>query len=135
MFLINNKKLIFILILFIILLYNSYSENWVGKAATFQLIDGTQLADGSLFNNDLAIAACNGFKIGAEVIVINPKNGKSISVTIKDRINSDKDYFILLSPKASSSIDLEWNTNLVVVEGKFVDVNSTERLEIKEVTG
>ena len=124
------KKILFINISLLVFILISFTENWVGKAATFQLNNGTLLADGSAYNNDILIAACNGFKLGAEVNVINPKNGKNVLVTIKDRVTNDKDYFILLTPKASSSIDLEWDTNLVIVEGKFADINSTERLEV-----
>lgn len=123
-----KNSLILILILFSVIF--AYSEKWVGQVATYQLLDGSKMANGELFNPENLSAACNGFKLGASVNVINVKTGKSIEVTVTDRIRSDSNYFILLTPKAAKSLELEWETSLVVIDGSFTDVNSTEILAI-----
>ena len=135
------KKTILLLVLII-----SYSyicaENWVGQAATYQLVEGTLTAGKEPFSGSSLTAASNGFKLGAKVEVtnLNPfdakvevtnaNTGKMVQVTINDRIEGDSKYFILLSPAAAKEINLEWETGLVVVSADFNALNSTERLPI-----
>lgn len=107
-----------------------FPEKWVGQAATYQLIEGSKTATGESFDKEGFFAACNGFKLGSKVAVVNSKTGKSVVVTINDRLNPDSKYFILLTPKASKELEFEWDTGLVVVNGNFSDINSTERIAI-----
>lgn len=107
-----------------------FCEKWAGQAASYQLIDGSKTASGEFFDKDSLAAACNGFKLGAEVVIINPKNYKKITVIINDRISPDSTFFILITPKAAKELGFEWETGLVVIDGNFSDVNSTERLVI-----
>lgn len=121
---------VILFLLFISISINS--EKWVGQAATYQLLDGSRTANGEMFKRDSVSAACNGFKFGAEVVVTNAQNGRQVKVKINDRIiNSGSDYFLLLSPQAAKELGMEWETGIVVVDAKFSDVNSNERLEIK----
>ena len=117
------------LFLFFILL-PLFPEKWVGQAATYQLIEGSKTATGEFYNKEGLFAACNGFKLGSKVTIINSKTGKSVTVTVNDRINEDSKYFILLTPKASKELDFEWDTGLVVVNGDFSDINATEKIAI-----
>lgn len=127
----NKFRIIIIVCFFIITPFtNIFCEKWAGQAASYQLIDGSKTASGEFFDKDSLSAACNGFKLGAEVVIINPKNYKKIKVIINDRISPDSTFFILITPKAAKDLGFEWETGLVVVEGNFSDVNSTERLVI-----
>ena len=125
-----NKKLIYILIFFNIL-FVSYSEKWVGQAATYQLVEGSKIATGGFFTANGIFAACNGFKLGAEVAVTNVTNGNKIKVVINDRVSEDCEYFMLLTPGAAKELGLEWETALIVVDALFSDINSIERLPVK----
>ena len=83
------------LLLFLIfsIIFVSHSEKWVGQVATFNLLPGTKMKNGESFNSEAFYAACNGFKLGANVNVVNVTNGKSIQVTITDSINTESNYF------------------------------------------
>ena len=128
------KSKLFFLILFLLLspfLFLKIScEKWVGQAATYQLIEGKKTANGDFFDKDNLTVACNGFKLGAEIKIINPKNNKEVTVIVNDRIGESSSYFILLTPKVAKELEFEWQTGLVVIEANFSDVNSTERLAI-----
>ncbi|HPO48927.1 MAG TPA: hypothetical protein PLO89_01250, partial [Spirochaetota bacterium] len=76
----KKNNLILFLIFFTVI--SVYSEKWVGQVATYQLLDGAKMANGEVFNPENLSAACNGFKLGASVNVINVKTGKSIEVTV-----------------------------------------------------
>jgi hypothetical protein len=119
---------IFGIIFFIIFSINA--EKWVGQVATYNLIDGSQIADGGIFNADNVSAACNGFKLGTSVMITNVKTGQKLAVKINDRVKNDSDYFMLLTPKAAKDLGLSWETSLVVVEADFSNINSTEILNI-----
>ncbi len=123
------KKTILLVVLIISYSY-TWAENWVGQAATYQLIDGTLTASKESFSATSLTAASNGFKLGAQVEVTNANTGKMVQVTINDRIEGDSKYFILLSPAAAKEINLEWETGLVVVSADFNALNSTEPLPI-----
>lgn len=129
---INNKfKFFTLLLLFLLFPFISlYCEKWVGQAATYQLIEGEKTTSGDFFDKDSLAAACNGFRLGAEITIINPNNGKEITIIVNDRIKENSNYFILLTPKAAKELEFEWETGLVVIEANFSDVNSTERLAI-----
>ena len=130
----HKKSKLFLLILLLLfcpyLFLNISCEKWVGQAATYQLIDGKKTANGDFFDKDGLTVACNGFKLGAEIKIINPKNGKKITVIVNDRIDERSSYFVLFTPKVAKELEFEWETGLVVVEANFADVNSTERLAI-----
>lgn len=120
-----------LIIVFCILLQSSlFCEKWVGQVATYQLGEGEKTASGEIFAADGFSAACNGFRLGATVEVINIANGKSVKVKINDRLSSESKYFILLSPEASKQIDLAWETGPVVVSADFSAVNSTDILPV-----
>jgi rare lipoprotein A (peptidoglycan hydrolase) len=123
-------KRIFIFILLIFICSYINPEKWVGQVATYNLIEGSKTADGQVFNPNNMTAACNGFRLGAKVKIINVRTGKQIEVLVTDRIKNDSNYFILLSPKAADELGLPWETSLVVIDAKFSDVNSTEILPI-----
>ncbi len=118
------------LLLFLIfsIIFVSHSEKWVGQVATFNLLPGTKMKNGESFNSEAFYAACNGFKLGANVNVVNVTNGKSIQVTITDSINTESNYFLLLTPGAARTLGLERETSLAVVEGKFSDVNTMDTM-------
>jgi rare lipoprotein A (peptidoglycan hydrolase) len=124
------KRFFIVGIILFLIIFSIYPEKWVGQVATYNLMEGSKTADGGLFNGNELSAACNGFKLGATVSVVNVKTGKSVDVKITDRVNNDSTYFILLTPKAAGELGLSWETSLVVVEGKFTDINSTEILNI-----
>lgn len=124
------KKILMLSLFYLIILSGLNSEKWVGRAATYQLVEGEKTANGNIFEKDNLTAACNGFKFGAKVLVTNVKTGKQTTVLINDRINKESNYFMLLSPKAAENLDIKWETGLIVVDAKFSDVNSTERLSI-----
>lgn len=123
------KKLT-LLSIFLLNILNLFAENWVGQAATYQLIEGTPTASKQAFSADKLTAASNGFKLGAVVEVTNVVSGKSVNVVINDRIEGSSKYFILLTPAAAKAIDLQWETGLVVVSADFNSLNSTERLPV-----
>ncbi|HPP03948.1 MAG TPA: septal ring lytic transglycosylase RlpA family protein, partial [Spirochaetota bacterium] len=108
-----------------------YSERWVGHAATYQLMEGSVTSSGEVFSPQSFSAACNAFKIGAEIKILNASNGKTITVVINDRIKNNSGYFILLTPAAAKELGMEWQTGIVIVEGKFSDINSNEILDIE----
>lgn len=120
--------LIFITILFSIQIINA--EKWVGQIATYQLLDGEKTESGEPFKSSTLSAACNGFKLGSTVEVINIENGQKINVTVNDRIKGESKYFMLLTPEASKQLGFQWETGLAVVNAQFSDVNSTDILPI-----
>lgn len=122
------KKIVITSLLCMILVGNLYSEMWVGRAAPYQLPEGTITKSGEGYASNELRAACNGFRLGAEVKVVNTETGKSIKVVINDRIDSGSNYFILLTPKAAKELEIDNDSGLVIVDAKFTDVNSTERL-------
>jgi rare lipoprotein A (peptidoglycan hydrolase) len=123
------KREIFIILLLINVIY-FHAEKWVGRAATYQLADNQSTSSGDTFNRSKLTAACNGFRLGSKVSIMNVNNGKKIEVIINDRIKDNHDYFILLSPKAAAELDMQWETGLIIVDANFSDVNSTERLAV-----
>jgi hypothetical protein len=122
------KKFLVLTIFFIPLIL--FAEKWVGRATITNKIDGTKTVSGEIYKSDSLTAACNGFKIGAEVVVINVKTKKAVTITINDRLPNNSNYFIVLSMQAAKEIGLENESGLVVVEADFSDVNSTERLNV-----
>ncbi len=127
------KRLKFIIIcVFMIFSITVYSENWVGRVMTSMKMEGSKTASGEEYDGSAYTAACNAFKFGAEVFVLNIKNkNKAIKVKINDRIEGNKDYFIILTPAASKDIGINNSTELVVVKADFSDINSNEILSIK----
>ncbi|MBP7553772.1 MAG: hypothetical protein KA885_10135, partial [Spirochaetes bacterium] len=123
------KKIITILAIFIGIL-PVFSEKWVGNVATYNLPEGATMASGEKYHSDMISAACNGFRLGSTVQVINAKNGKSIDVVINDTVKPELSYFILLTPSAAREIDMEWDAGIAVVKGNFNDINSTISLPI-----
>lgn len=124
------KKPVLIIQFFFLLCFSLYGEKWVGQCATYQLLEGTKTESGEAFDRASYSAACNGFRLGSEIDVINVKNGKSVTVKVNNRITSESKYFILLTPQAARDIEMEWETGLVVINADFSDVNSTEILPI-----
>jgi len=120
------KRNSFLLFFIFLLVSQLYSEKWVGQIATFNLLPGTKMKNGDIFNSDSLNAACNGFRLGAKVNVINVSTGKNIEVTITDTISNDSNYFLLLTPGAAKELQLERETSLAVVDGSFTDVNTID---------
>jgi hypothetical protein len=125
------KKVVLIIICLLIIIIPVTAEKWVGKVATYQLLDGSKIANGDLFDRESLSAACNGFRLGSDVTVTNVKTGEQITVTVNDRVRQDSNYFMLLTPKAARELGIEWETSLVVIKASFSDVNSVERLPVK----
>ena len=123
------KKIIAILTIIIGVL-PVFSEKWVGNVATYNLPEGATMASGEKYHSGMISAACNGFRLGSTVQVINAKNGKSIDVVINDTVKPELSYFILLTPSAAREIDMEWDAGIAVVKGNFNDINSTISLPI-----
>ena len=124
------KKVIAILVIIIGIL-PAFSEKWVGNVATYNLPEGATMASGEKYSSGMISAACNGFRLGSTVQVINAKNGKSIDVVINDTVKPELSYFILLTPAAAREIDMEWDAGIAVVKGNFNDINSAVSLPIK----
>lgn len=127
------KKRVIINFIFLFIIYSTFAEKWIGQTATYQLIEGAPTTSGEPFKRALLTAACNGFKLGATVEVTNVVTGKTVQVKINDRISTDSKYFVLLTPQAAASIDLEWETGLVVVSASFNDINSTDVLPVNGI--
>ncbi len=123
------KKGAIIFLIFLMPL-SMYSEKWIGRATVNNKIDGAITSSGEKYKSDSLTGACNGFKLGADIIVINVKNKKAITVKVNDRLQNDSNYFIALSSKAAQEIGLNEESGLVVVDAKFSDINSTERLNV-----
>ncbi|HQB61483.1 MAG TPA: septal ring lytic transglycosylase RlpA family protein [Spirochaetota bacterium] len=124
------KKVIAILVV-VIGIMPAFSEKWVGNVATYNLPEGATMASGEKYRSGMISAACNGFRLGSTVQVINAKNGKSIDVVINDTVKPELSYFILLTPAAAREIDMEWDAGIAVVKGNFNDINSAVSLPIK----
>ncbi len=123
------KRLIILLFLSVVP-FLAQAERWVGRAATYQPLEGSTTTAGQQFDSTALTAACNGYKMNSTVIVTNVQTGKQIKVRVNDRIDTGSQYFILLSPAAAKEIGMLWDTGLVVVDAGFNDINSTERLAI-----
>ncbi len=126
-------KKIFALFLVLFIFSSSlgiYSERWVGRAASYQLLDGSVTRNGDQFDANAFTAACNGYNLGARVAITNVQTGKQIIVRVNDRIDQNSEYFILLSPAAAREIGMLWDTGLVVVDAGFSDLNSSEILAV-----
>jgi len=123
------KKLLFFLITIILVNY-SYAEKWVGKAATYQKKKGSITAAGNVFESEGYFAASNGFRLGAEITIKNVSGNKEIKVIVNDRIDEKVDYFVLLTPKAARDLEMEWQTGIVIVDAKFDDINSIDKIDV-----
>jgi rare lipoprotein A len=67
---------------------------------------GRRTASGEPFNPEAMTAAHCTLPLGSRVIVTNPRNGKSVTVTINDRGPSTKGITIDLARGAARAIDM-----------------------------
>ena len=66
---------------------------------------GRPTASGEIFDQDALTAAHNGHPFGTRVRVTNLANGKSVVVTINDRLRSNSGILIDLTHRAAEELD------------------------------
>jgi rare lipoprotein A len=71
--------------------------------------EGRHTASGARFNPDGMTAAHRTFPFGTRLLVINPRNGKSVTVTINDRGPFTRGVTLDLSRGAAKAIGLQGN--------------------------
>jgi rare lipoprotein A len=71
--------------------------------------EGRHTASGARFNPDGMTAAHRSFPFGTKLLVINPRNGKSVTVTVNDRGPFVRGITLDLSRGAAKAIGLQGN--------------------------
>jgi rare lipoprotein A len=71
--------------------------------------EGSHTASGERFNPDGLTAAHRTYPFGTKLMVINPRNGKSVTVTVNDRGPFVKGVALDLSRGAARAIGLQGN--------------------------
>jgi len=66
--------------------------------------NGRKTATGAIFSQQKLTAACNVLPLGTKVKVTNLKNGKSVIVTVNDRLHVKTRRLIDLTYKAASTL-------------------------------
>ena len=109
-----NFYLLFICLFIIFYLNNQYKYtkiSWYGNEFHNKIT-----ASGKLFNENKLVAASKTLPFGTKVIIINPKNNKSVIVTIVDRGPFVKSRDFDLSKAAFNKIS---NINKGVIKIKY----------------
>lgn len=78
------------------------AASWYGPG-----FHGKRTASGATFNKNSLTAAHKTLKFGTKVRVTNPRNGKSVIVTINDRGPFTKGRIVDLSEKAADIIGIK----------------------------
>lgn len=63
----------------------SVKDGNFGKASYYHNEHGKKMANGKIFNKNALTCAHNKYPFGTKLKVTNPKNGKSVIVTVTDR--------------------------------------------------
>lgn len=66
--------------------------------------NGRKTASGAIFSQKKLTAACNVLPLGTKVKVTNLKNGKSVIVTVNDRLHAKTRRLIDLTYKAATTL-------------------------------
>ncbi len=117
-----NKKylLIFLILKLMLLPFSIFSEEaWEGSA--------TRIRRGEL-ENDGMYAASNSFPVNTVINVTNIKNGKSIDVTVIQRIGDNQNLFLLLTDEAADELEIgvneSENVRITIVRDYGSDISS-----------
>lgn len=70
-----------------------------------QKFQGRKTATGEIFNHNLLTAASNYFKLGSKVKITNILNGKSVIVTINDRMSKGNKRLVDLTRTAAKQLE------------------------------
>jgi len=84
----------------------SSSENEGLAAYMSDNFHGQATASGIIFDKDAMMAAHKSLPFGSEVVVTNPKTGKSVTVTIVDRLPERAETIIDVSSAAAAELDM-----------------------------
>jgi hypothetical protein len=97
-----NKKyfLLFFVILCLIIIPVFSEDSWEGSAS--------RIRRGELDKEGL-YAASNSFPVNTVINVTNIKNGKSVNVTVIQRIGDNQNLFLLLADEAADQLSIEKN--------------------------
>ena len=93
-------------------------EQWEEGPITFKSdsLHGNATASGEPFDKDSLTAAHKELPFDTEVTVINPANGKRVTVRINDRLPPQVSAIIDLSPAAAHEIDM---VDAGIIEGRI----------------
>jgi rare lipoprotein A len=69
-------------------------------------LEGEKTASGEKFDADAPTAAHRTFRLGTKLKVVNPENGRSVTVRVNDRGPRDRDRDIDLSLGAAKSLGI-----------------------------
>lgn len=119
---------LFLLLTTILVLINTknFSQK-KGKASYYHSkFEGRKTASGEIFSNQLMTAASNYFKLGQKLKVTNPLNGKTIIVTINDRMAPNSNRILDLTRKGAELLSfLEKGICDVIIENLILTADST----------
>lgn len=120
-------RLFFLLACFFVLNTTKNYSQKKGKASYYHSkFEGRKTASGEIFSNQLMTAASNYYKLGQKLKVTNPLNGKTIIVTINDRMAPNSNRIIDLTRKGAELLSfLEKGICDVIIENIILNADST----------
>jgi rare lipoprotein A len=107
----------------------SYAQTLSGTASFYaQKFNGRKMANGSTFNNAGNTCACNKLPLGTRVLVTNIRNGKSIELTVTDRLAANNKRIVDVTVAAAKSLGF-YNAGLTKVKVEVLSGKKKEKLK------
>jgi rare lipoprotein A len=126
-------RIILLCILYLHLAYfNLIAQSLTGTASYYaNKFNGKRAANGKIFNNNGLTCACNKLPLGTIVIVTNLSNGKSITVTVTDRLAARNRRLVDLTQYAAKQLGF-YNKGLTKVSIQVVS-KKKEKLTLNPI--
>jgi rare lipoprotein A len=91
--------------------------------------NGRKTATGAIFSNNGLTCACNKLKLGTKVKVTNLRNGKSIILTVNDRLAANNNRVVDVTERAAKELGY-YNAGLTKVSVEVIqkknEINNQE---------
>jgi rare lipoprotein A len=81
------------------------AQTMSGTASFYaQKFNGRRMANGGTFSNSGSTCACNRLPLGTRVLVTNIKNGKSVELTVTDRLAANNKRVVDVTAAAAKTL-------------------------------
>jgi rare lipoprotein A len=99
------NKFLLCLLLFCATNFVCMAQTMSGTASFYaQKFNGRRMANGGTFSNSGSTCACNRLPLGTRVLVTNIKNGKTVELTVTDRLAANNKRVVDVTAAAAKTL-------------------------------
>jgi rare lipoprotein A len=99
------NKFLLCLLLFCATNFVCIAQTMSGTASFYaQKFNGRRMANGGTFSNSGSTCACNRLPLGTRVLVTNIKNGKTVELTVTDRLAANNKRVVDVTAAAAKTL-------------------------------